>query len=118
MPSERLAMKPQHQLWVRRILREHVPDREVWVFGSRAGEKPKLYSDLDLVILGDTPVPTRTLIALKDAFEESELPYQVDVVEWASVSEKFRQIIAAQHAVLQEAQTGVRAPEPSTTQAD
>jgi predicted nucleotidyltransferase len=46
-------------LWsiVRDILCRHVPRHEVWAFGSRARGKAKRYSDLDLAIISDTPLP-------------------------------------------------------------
>lgn len=45
------------------------------------------------VIMGDLPLDFRTLTALKDAFAESDLPFRVDVVDWAATSEAFREII-------------------------
>jgi hypothetical protein len=33
------------------------------------------------------------LAALKDAFAESNLPFRVDVADWAAKSEAFREII-------------------------
>jgi predicted nucleotidyltransferase len=86
-------------LIVRGILQTHLPDREVWVFGSRIGETPKPYSDLDLVVQGEAALPPGTLSALKEAFEESDLGFQVDVIEWATTGESFRRIIAANYAV-------------------
>ena len=38
------------------LLRQHVPDRKVLAFGSRATWTAKDYSDLDLAILGDEPL--------------------------------------------------------------
>lgn len=87
---------------VREILQSHLPDREVWVFGSRIGDNPKPYSDLDLLVRGDS-LPAGTLVALKEAFEESNLPFQVDIVEWATTSGTFRRIIEAKYVVLQSA---------------
>lgn len=100
MSTRAISLNPQEETIVREILKAHLPDREVWVFGSRIGDNPKPYSDLDLVIRGEAP-PSGILTALKEAFEESNLPFQVDVVEWATTSEKFRQIIAANYVTIQ-----------------
>ena len=83
---------------VRAILDAHVPGCEVWVYGSRATGAAKPYSDLDLVIVGEAPAPVRTLALLENAFEESDLPFRVDVADWASLSESFRAVVEA-HAV-------------------
>lgn len=85
---------------VKRILAFHVPAVEVWVFGSRATGAAKRFSDLDIALQGDAPVAYRTLSKLKHAFSESDLPMRVDVVDWNSLDEEFRQAIAAQRVPL------------------
>ena len=88
-----IDVAPEDLATVLEILREHVPDREVLAFGSRVSGTAKKFSDLDLAIVGDDPVPSRALAALNEAFDESELPFKVDVVEWASTSASFRAVI-------------------------
>ena len=88
-----LDLTPQHLTEVRRILLLHVPGRTVRAFGSRVQGNAKPFSDLDLVVMGNTPLDFRQLAALKDAFTESNLPFRVDVIDWASTSETFRGII-------------------------
>jgi uncharacterized protein len=101
MSTRTIHLSPQELTIVREILQTHLPDQEVWVFGSRIGDNPKPYSDLDLLVRGNASLPVGTLAALKDAFDESNLPFQVDIVEWATTSEKFRQIMAADFLVIQ-----------------
>lgn len=79
---------------VRRILAAWLPGREVRLFGSRARGTHKPYSDLDLVIMGDTPTDLSTLGQLQEAFASSDLPWRVDVVDWATTSTEFRAHIA------------------------
>ena len=95
-----LELTPGHCAEVLRILATHVPDREVRVFGSRVSGKSKPFSDLDLAVMGDSPLHFRQLSALKDAFAESNLPFRVDVVDWAATDEAFRAIIRQQSEVL------------------
>ncbi len=102
MPDPLIDIRPDHWAIVADILRQHVPDREVWAFGSRAKWTAKEYSDLDLCIVGDTPLGFKLLGGLGDAFSESNLPYKVDVVDWATTSESFRQIIERDKVVVQE----------------
>lgn len=85
--------RPDHLEIIRAIMRRHVPKRKVWVFGSRVTWTAKTYSDLDLVILGDEPLDLGVLASLKEDFSESDLPWKVDVVDWASTSESFRKVI-------------------------
>ena len=93
-------LQPRHEAIVRDILQRFVPDRSVWAFGSRAAGKGRRYSDLDLAVMGDEPLPPPTLRALKEAFEESDLPFRVDVLDWADTEPHFQEIIAATHVAL------------------
>ena len=86
---------------VQDILRKHVPDREVWAFGSRAKRTAKRYSDLDLAVMTDTPMSFEVSGALREDFSESDLPWRVDIVDWATTSETFRRIIEQDKVVVQ-----------------
>lgn len=86
---------------VKAILHAHVPGREVWAFGSRARRCAKPYSDLDLAIMGEEAISLDTLAALNEAFAESDLPWKVDVVDWARMGEAFRRIVERDRVVLQ-----------------
>ena len=86
---------------VKAILHAHVPGREVWAFGSRARRCAKPCSDLDLVILGEEAISLDTLAALNEAFAESDLPWKVDVVDWARLGDAFRRIVERNRVVLQ-----------------
>jgi type I restriction enzyme S subunit len=79
------------------ILARHVPDREVWAFGSRVSGAARKFSDLDLAIVGDEPLSAAVLADLHDAFRESDLPFKVDVVDWATAQEHFRRIIQREY---------------------
>ena len=86
-------LRPDHWAIVRRALRSHVPDREVLAFGSRATWTAKDYSDLDLAVMGEEPLSLRTVSALDEALGDSDLPFKVDVVDWARIDDAFRRII-------------------------
>ena len=97
-----LDLEDRHRALILAILVQHVPDREVWAFGSRVKGTAVKHSDLDLAILGDEPLPLAVVGALADALSESNLPFQVDIVDWARISEAFRAIVRAGHVVLRE----------------
>lgn len=78
---------------VKQILRQYVPNYEIWVFGSRITPNAKKFSDLDLVIKTKKPLPIDTLLELKEAFSDSVLPIKIDVLDWSRTNEPFRQII-------------------------
>jgi type I restriction enzyme S subunit len=86
---------------VQDILQKHAPEYEVRAFGSRATGQPKSYSDLDLAIMTARPLTLNQLTELTDAFADSDLPWKVDIVDWASTDERFRDIIRRQSVVIQ-----------------
>ena len=90
-----LTLRPEELRIVRDILNQHLPGREVWAFGSRVTGAAKPYSDLDLVVMGDTPLALGVSGALTEAFSESDLPFKVDMVDWATTGAAFREIIKA-----------------------
>jgi predicted nucleotidyltransferase len=97
-----IDLTPEQLAEVLRILRQHVPGRTVRAFGSRVQGNAKPFSDLDLAVMGEAPLDFRQFAALKDAFAESNLPFRVDVVDWAATSEAFRAIIDGAFEVLGE----------------
>jgi len=82
------------------ILEQHVPDRTVWAFGSRVTGKARPYSDLDLVIMGKNPLSFALMADLVEAFDQSDLPFKVDIVDWARTDEAFKEIIHKRKIVL------------------
>ena len=102
MSEPQIDIRPDHWAIVRDILQRHVPQYAVWAFGSRAKWTAKEYSDLDLAIITDNPLPLATSAALAEDFSESDLPWKVDIVDWAETSETFRKIIERDRVVVQE----------------
>ncbi|MGF1643189.1 MAG: nucleotidyltransferase family protein [Thiotrichales bacterium] len=96
-----VEVRPEHWRIVRNVLGKHVPEYEVWAFGSRAKWTAKPYSDLDLVVITEKPLSLSVSAALADDFSESDLPWKVDVVDWATVSASFRNIIERDKVVVQ-----------------
>ena len=96
-------LSPAHLAIVEHILAEHVPECEVRAFGSRATWNARDTSDLDLAVVGDGPLPSRTLTMLKEAFEESRLPMRVDVIDWNVITDGFRASINPNTVVVQNA---------------
>jgi type I restriction enzyme S subunit len=87
---------------VQQILADALPkNAKVWVFGSRATWKTKRSSDLDLAIDAGRALTRNESSALADAFDESDLPYKVDVVDMHNVSDTFKAIIERQMVTLE-----------------
>lgn len=106
MPERDLAtlqLTPRYLEMVRQILREQVPGAEVWAYGSRVNGDSFEASDLDLVVRqpDDLKRETAKWWLLTEAFEESDLPIQVQIVDWARIPASFHDEIAAAYVVVQ-----------------
>ncbi len=101
-----IDLAPHHLEKVRRILGKHVPHCEVRAFGSRVNWTAKNYSDLDLAVVGSGTLSDDTLRRLKEAFQESDLPFRVDVLDWRTVSLEFQKVIEKQYEVIQGSENG------------
>jgi predicted nucleotidyltransferase len=102
IPAERLGglyIAPHELEIVQRILRSCIPGRKVWAFGSRAtGVRLKRFSDLDLAIEGKLSLAESARLA--EEFDESPLPFKVDLVELDEVDSAFLGRIKADFVVL------------------
>lgn len=91
----------QHLKTIKNILKKNVPDFEVRLFGSRLKWTAKKYSDVDLAILGEGKIQNKIIFNLQDDFEESDLPYTVDILDWNRISPEFKKNIEKKYEVIQ-----------------
>ena len=83
------------------LLARHLPNTTAWVYASRVKWTARPESDLDLVVFA-TPEQAGRVSDLREAFEESNLPFRVDLFVWDTVPQQFRKAIEAEHVVLVE----------------
>ncbi len=98
-----LGLRAAYLLEVRRLLQTHLPNEEVWAYGSRVNGGGHEMSDLDLAVRHPADLSARqgvALAALRAAFSDSNLPLIVDLHDWASLPKAFQDNIAASHIVL------------------
>ncbi len=89
-----IDVQANHWEIVRGILLKHVPRYEVWAFGSRATWTARKYSNLDLAVITERPLPLDVSAHMREDFSESDLPWKVDLLDWATTSASFQKIIA------------------------
>lgn len=96
-----INVSQDHLEVIKKILKKHIPDCEVRVFGSRINKKTKPYSDLDIAVMGSKKLSRRILYSLKDAFAESDIPFRVDVLDWHAISKEFKHVVDKDYKVIQ-----------------
>lgn len=77
----------------------HEQRGRVVLFGSRARNDARRSSDIDLAIDALQPLPPHELAQLREAFEESRIPFRVDLVDYASAHPQLRAAIDAEGIV-------------------
>jgi len=73
------------------VLGRFLPGTEVRLVGSRARSGAKRQADIDLLVMRSKPLSPRERALLNTAFEESDIPFRVDVLEWECLTPSFRQ---------------------------
>ena len=102
---DRVDLSARHRRVVEALLREHLPNVEVWAYGSRVDGRGHDGSDLDLVLRGPglEEIPADRLADFDDALRESTIPFLVEARDWARLPERFHREIEREYVVLLEA---------------
>ncbi|MEW5907625.1 MAG: nucleotidyltransferase domain-containing protein [Patescibacteria group bacterium] len=79
---------------MKNIIKRHINlrDYKIFIFGSRAKGRARKFSDYDVGIIGKKEVPSEKMILIEEEFENSDLPYSVEVIDFAMVSDDFKKI--------------------------
>ena len=85
-----IYMSERHLKIVQDILKKY--PYTFYAFGSRVKGTQRHLSDLDLCFMDNIPWNVRAHI--DEDFEESDLPFTVDIVDWNMCDENFRTKIA------------------------
>ena len=88
------GLEERHIHFIINILNKNINNiAKYYVFGSRSKGDYKEYSDIDIAIDSGKKIEDNVMSAIMTDFENSTLPYKVDVVDLNSVSEDFKNLI-------------------------
>ena len=100
-----LHLPPRYLQQVQALLRAHLPNAQIWAYGSRVNGDHYQASDLDLVVrFPEAMQQTRRYQALNDAkaaLSESDLPIIVQIVDWDAIPHSFHDEILVRYVVVQ-----------------
>ena len=101
--TDRLDLPDRYRSQVEALLAEHVPEAEVWAYGSRVNGQSHDASNLDLVLRGPNleRIPADQLADLADALEESNIPILVQAHDWARLPTTFHAEIKGEYVEIQ-----------------
>lgn len=85
-----MHIDPRHLKIIQKILDKN--PYTFYIFGSRlTGKHLKKFSDLDLCYF--EKISSHEILRLEEDFEESNIPYRVDLIDWNACSSEFQKII-------------------------
>lgn len=93
-----IDVEPHYLEMVKNFLSCYVPYKTVLAYGSRVKWTATKRSDLDIVIFGATD---NELSELKEAFDESEIPFIIQISSWESIPKDFQKNIKQKYYILQ-----------------
>lgn len=99
---DRVHLSARHRRVLEALLRDHLPDVEVWAYGSRVDGRGHEGSDLDLVLRGPglEEIPAEQLADFEDAARESTIPFLVEARDWARLPKRFHREIEREYVVV------------------
>lgn len=97
---EDIDLADAHRKEVCALLERYLPGVEAWAYGSRVTNRAKASSDLDIVVFAAAD-RKEDVSALREAFEESMLPFRVDLFVWDEIPDSFKRTIQQRFVTLQ-----------------
>jgi predicted nucleotidyltransferase len=94
-----IDMDNAHRALLVSLITRYLPGVEVWAFGSRVTGAARQCSDIDLAAF-TRPEHRLGVSLLREAMEESNLPYRVDFWEWDRLPPAWKKNIEAAHIPL------------------
>ena len=91
-----LQLEEKHWNIIQQILSKY--PYKFYIYGSRAKGTARKYSDLDLCYQEE--VPLSIISRLREEFTESNLPFEVELVNWKHMRPVFREMIKRDLALI------------------
>ncbi len=93
-----IDLEPRHLKKIRSIFARHLPYKKVWAYGSRVKWTASNTSDLDCVVFGATD---SEIANAREAFDESDIPFEVQLLNWNTIPDDFKENIKEGYFILQ-----------------
>ncbi len=85
-----IDLSPEVRDAVLAILHRHLGSQRIFLVGSRARGTAKRFADIDILLMNEEALSPEERAKVRYDLEESDIPYKVDLLEWAELSPSFR----------------------------
>ena len=92
-----INISEKHLAIIKSILEKY--NYSFYLFGSRITNKIKRFSEVDLFYIVD--IPAKDISQLEEEFENSDLPYKVDLVDYNKCDPEFQHIMKTANICIQ-----------------
>lgn len=82
-----MNLEPEFIFLIKNCVKKNFPQAKIFIFGSRAKENNRKFSDIDIAIK-DSKINSQKLAKTRFELEESSLPYKVDLVDYDELDKK------------------------------
>lgn len=87
-----IDLNEKYIIFIKNVFDKYLNIYDLYLFGSRALGNAKKYSDIDLAV--DSRFFTDEIkVKIASEFENSDLPYEVDIVDINSITSEFYNLI-------------------------
>jgi type I restriction enzyme S subunit len=93
-----IDVEPRHYQTIKETLARFLPYKKVIAYGSRVKWNASETSDLDLAVLNATD---KQIYAAKEAFDESNIPFIIQLLNWDTIPQDFKENIEQKYHILQ-----------------
>ncbi len=100
--NKKIDLPEKYLKQIKAIIQLHLPEVEVWVYGSRLNGRSHDGSDLDLVLRSFNlkPIDNEKMDELWQALQESTIPFLVEARDWAILPKSFHVEILNSYEIL------------------
>ncbi len=88
-----IALNERERTEIIKILNRFALAHSAFIYGSRAKNTNRKFSDLDILFITPTEIPRKTIWELEEDFSESNLTFRVQIQQKSKISEDFYNMI-------------------------
>ena len=97
--NKKINLKKEDYNILYNIFNNYCPKAEIWAYGSRITENSHSGSDLDLIVKKFND-KNKNIIELKQLLIDSNIPFLIDIYEYDSLYNSFKEEINKNYVVL------------------
>lgn len=87
-----IDLEPKYIEFIKSTINQELKNYKLYIFGSRAKNKAKQYSDIDIAI-DSAELTDKIKSKLEFLFENSTIPYEIDIVDLNNITQSFKELI-------------------------